>query len=382
MAVTPGGLLDSPGIVGGREEELDTPAVVVDLERLERNIREWQAAMDAAGVRFRPHVKTHKIPEIAAMQTAAGAVGIIAAKVSEAEVFERAGIRDICIAFPVIGRQKWQRVAEMARRGVRVVINVDSETGARGLSEAADAAGVTILLQIDVDSGMHRGGIPPADVDDIETLARTIMRLPGIEFDGITTHRGLSFDGATTPEEAGHEEGGILVRLAEKLGARGVPVHEITAGSTFTGRWVAEVPGVTEARAGTYVFYDLMHVGAGTATFDQLALSVLCTVVSRAAGDRITIDAGSKTFSNDHEAEGRQRDPQPISRAAGRRISVDWLTEEHGMARTQEEVEIGEKISFYPYHACPCVNLTNEIAGVRDGRVERIWPVLARGLRN
>jgi D-serine deaminase-like pyridoxal phosphate-dependent protein len=270
----------------------------------------------------------------------------------------------------------------MAAGGVRTTVNCDNETAAGQASEAATAAGVTVHLQIDLDSGMHRGGIPMAEIGEIDRLARAIVALPGVEFDGITTHRGIWYEGAPGPEDAGHDEGLLLVRIADRLRAGGLEVRELTAGSTFTARWVAEVPGVTEARAGTYVFYDLMHLAAGTATEDQLALSALCTVVSRRTPDRLTIDGGSKTFSGDRGAVGGTRTTAPdLARAADRRVSVETLTEEHGMARADEPVELGEKLRFYPFHACTCANLTNEIVGVRAGRVEKVWPVAARGLR-
>jgi len=370
---------------GTRVEDLDTPAVLIDLTRLERNIEKWQADMKAtAGVKFRPHIKTHKIPEIAHLQLAAGAIGIASAKVSEAEPFAAAGIRDICLAYPIMGVQKWRRVADLARNGVRMTVNCDHEVGARGVAEAAHAMGVTINLQVDIDTGMHRGGIPVTEVERVERLARVIMGLPNVEFDGITTHRGVFFEGATTPDAAGREEGQLLVDLAEQLRSRGVEVREITAGGTFTARSAAAVPGVTEVRAGTYVFYDLMHLAAGTATEAQLALSILCSVVSQHGPGQITIDGGSKTFSGDRGVVGGQAAvPQAVARGVGRRVVVERLTEEHGMARVEpgESVTVGDKIRFYPFHACTCVNLSNELIGVRDGRVEHVWPVAARGLR-
>jgi D-serine deaminase-like pyridoxal phosphate-dependent protein len=263
-----------------------------------------------------------------------------------------------------------------------MTVNCDSEAGATQASEAAAAADVTINLQIDIDSGMHRGGVPMDDPAAIERLALAIRWLPSVEFDGLTTHRGIWYEGAPGPADAGHEEGQLLVDIAEKLSASGIEVREITAGGTFTGKWAAEVPGVTESRAGTYVFYDLMHVSAGTATWDQLALTALCSVVSHREGDRLTIDGGSKTFSGDRGVIGGSKFAIPdVAVAAGRKVFVDRLTEEHGMARAEEDVELGDKIRFYPFHACTCCNLTNEIVGVRGDRVEVVWPVLARGLR-
>jgi len=361
--------------------DLDTPSILCDLDRLERNIADWQALMDRNQVRFRPHVKTHKIPDIARMQVAAGARGIICAKPSEAEPFVAAGIDDVCIAYPVLGPQKWRRIAAMAAGGVRMTVNCDNETAARQASEAARAADVGVNLQIDVDSGMHRGGLPMTEIGEIDQLARTILALPGVEFDGLTTHRGIWYEGAPGPEDAGHDEGVLLVGIADKLRAGGLEVRELTAGSSFTAGWVAEVPGVTEARAGTYVFYDLMHLGSGTATEDQLALSALCTVVSRRTPGRLTIDGGSKTFSGDRGVVGAGLRAPDVARAVDRRVYVEALTEEHGMARAEEPVELGEKLRFYPFHACTCANLTNEIVGVRGRRVETVWPVAARGLR-
>jgi D-serine deaminase-like pyridoxal phosphate-dependent protein len=149
---------------------------------------------------------------------------------------------------------------------------------------------------------------------------------------------------------------------------------------------VAEVPGITESRAGTYVFYDVMHVNEGSATEDQLALTALCRVVSRWGKDGLTIDGGSKTFSGDRGVVGTgnaQGPPPAMTYSTDGRVVIERMTEEHGMGRPADgaTVALGEKLRFYPFHACTCCNLTNEIIGVRDGRVETIWKVAARGLR-
>lgn len=362
--------------------DLDTPVTLIDLDRLEKNIREWQAHADKCGVRFRCHIKTHKIPEIARMQISAGARGIVCAKVSEAEPFAAAGIEDICIAYPVVGEMKWKRVAALAGRVRSLTVNCDSAEAARGLSKAATEAGVTVHVQIDIDSGLHRGGIPADDATAVERLASEINSLPGLHFAGITTYRSGSFPGAPGPKDAGHAEGQLLVDVADRLRAKGIEVGEVTAGSTPTGKWVAEVPGVTEIRAGNYVFNDLMQLDHNIASEDQLSLSVLCTVASTNGAGRVTIDGGTKTFSGDAGGIGSGRAaPASIARAADRRIFVERLNEEHGMARTEEPVKLGEKIRFYPYHACTCANLNDEIIGYRGDRVEVVWPVRARGLR-
>ena len=355
--------------------DLDTPTTLIDLDRLEKNIREWQAHADKCKVQFRSHIKTHKIPEIAHMQIAAGARGIVCAKVSEAEPFADAGIEDICIAYPVVGEVKWRRLAALTTRIRSLTVNCDSE-------EAASEAGVTIHVHIDIDSGLHRGGIPSDDQASIARLAAEINSLPGLHFAGLTTYRSGSFPGAPNPKDAGHAEGQLLVDVANQLRAGGIEVGEVTAGSTPTGKWVAEVPGVTEVRAGNYVFNDLIQLDNGIASEDQLALSVLCTVASSNGSGRLTIDGGTKTFSGDTGGVGTGRAaPATIARAVDRRIFVERLNEEHGMARTDEGVKLGEKIRFYPYHACTCANLNDEIIGFREERVEVVWPVRARGLR-
>jgi D-serine deaminase-like pyridoxal phosphate-dependent protein len=362
--------------------DLDTPTTLIDLDRLEKNIREWQAHADKCKVQFRSHIKTHKIPEIARMQIAAGARGIVCAKVSEAEPFADAGIEDICIAYPVVGEVKWQRLAALASRIRSLTVNCDSEEAARGLSKAASEAGATIRVHVDIDSGLHRGGIPSDDQVSIARLTAKINSLPGLHFAGLTTYRSGSFPGAPNAKDAGHAEGQLLVDVANQLRAGGIEVGEVTAGSTPTGKWVAEVPGVTEVRAGNYVFNDLMQLDNGIASEDQLALSVLCTVASTNGSGRVTIDGGTKTFSGDTGGVGTGRAvPAAIARAVDRRIFVERLNEEHGMARTDEDVKLGEKIRFFPYHACTCANLNDEIIGFRDERVEVVWPVRARGLR-
>jgi D-serine deaminase-like pyridoxal phosphate-dependent protein len=375
----------SPRIqIGDRVEDLDTPLVLADLDRMVRNIQDWQSWMTERGVGFRVHVKTHKVPEIAVLQMAAGARGICCAKISEAEPFAAVGIDDICIAYPVFGELKWARIAEMAERGVRMTVNCDGEEAVRQSSEAAAARGVTLNLQIDVDSGMHRGGIEPDDIDRIEHLARVIRDLPGVDFDGLTTHRSYFFEGKRGLREEGRTEGQLLVDIAERLRSRRLEVREVSAGSSFTGKYVAEVPGVTESRAGTYVFYDAMHLNEGSATEDQLALTALCQVVSRWGDGGVTIDGGSKTFSGDRgvvRPGNAQGAPPAMTSSTDNRVVIERLMEEHGMGRAQGDVALGEKLRFYPFHACTCCNLTNEIVGVRGGRVETVWHVAARGLR-
>jgi D-serine deaminase-like pyridoxal phosphate-dependent protein len=360
-------------------DRLPTPCLVVDLDRLERNLSTWQRAASAHGVRLRPHVKTHKTLEIGRMQLAAGAAGITVAKVAEAEVFVAGGFDDVVIAYPVVGEEKWARVAALARRA-RITLNVESATAARGLSAAAAACDAEVVVHLDVDSGLGRSGVPSDQPGELLGLARLVEGLPGLRLEGLTTYRSLGFAGAAgvAPDRAGREEGELVVRLAELLRQAGIELREVAAGSTPTGRAVAAVAGVTEVRAGTYAFNDLMQLSLGAAAEDDLALSVLATVVSARPG-RVTVDAGSKTLSGDvvlSDDAGRV-----IARAAGRDVTLTWMNEEHGVGRAGESVEVGERLQLHPVHVCTCVNLSDELIGIRGGVVETVWPVAARGHR-
>lgn len=365
--------------VGTKVTDLDTPCLIVDLDRMEANVREWQAAISAAGVKLRPHVKTHKVPEIARMQLEAGAAGITVAKVGEAEVFAAGGCRDIFIAYPVIGEPKWRRIAELART-CTMTVGVDSEVGARGLSAAAAAAGVTVRVRVEIDTGLNRAGVAAAHA---EALCRLITGLPGLELDGLFTFRSTGFAGAAgrSAAELGREEGEIMVALAAELRAAGIPVREVSVGSSPTARYAAQVPGVTEVRPGTYVFLDYMNAESGVCTYDQVALSILCTVVSRPAADKATVDGGSKTFCGD--IFPARLNLKGYARAVGMEAYVESMSEEHGVVRLGPGANprIGEKVAFHPIHVCTTVNLADELIGVRNGRVEKVWPILARGKR-
>jgi D-serine deaminase-like pyridoxal phosphate-dependent protein len=356
-------------------DDLDTPCLLVDLDRLERNIAGWQATVAASGKRLRPHMKTHKTIEIARMQLAAGAAGITVAKVAEAELYVAAGFDDVVIAYPVAGEAKWARVAALAGRA-RVAINVENAVAARGLSAAAISAGATIGVWLDVDSGLGRCGVPAAQTDDLTVLARVVGELPGLRLAGLTTYRGLGFADAeeVDPDAAGRQEGQLLAALASAI-----DTDELAAGSTPTGRGVATVDAVTEVRVGTYVFNDLMQLQWRSAAEGDLALSILATVVSNNREGRLTVDAGSKTFSGDvglSDELGRV-----VARGVAGDVVLDGMTEEHGVGRCSRPVSVGERLRLYPVHVCTCVNLSDELNVVRGETVEAVWPVAARGRR-
>jgi len=356
-------------------EDLPTPAVLVDLDVLERNIARQQGRANDAGVRLRPHAKTHKCPEIARMQLAAGAAGISLAKTSEAEVFAEAGFDDIFIAYPVVGLGKANRLAALAGR-LRLAAGCDSEDAARELSAAMRSAGKTLDVLIKVDVGYHRVGVPP---EKAEALARVVSELPGLSLRGIFTHAGQVY-GAQTPEEAsriGKLEGELLAETAAKLRGAGVAVEEVSVGSTPTARHSMRVPGVTESRPGNYVFHDGSQVALGTCAPQDCAMTVLATVVSVPAKDRAVVDAGSKTLSQDTL---RPR-PDGHGLILGSRTRLVSLSEEHGVARVEEgdSFRIGQRVRILPNHACVVSNLHDRLWGVRAGRVETEFRIAACG---
>ena len=356
-----------------------TPALVVDLDKMEANIKHWQAEINKHGVALRPHVKTHKIPAIAQMQLAAGASGITVAKVAEAEVFAEGGCDDIFIAYPVIGADKWQRAAQLAKR-IKLIVGVESEVGVRGLSMAAVEAGATILVRVEVDTGLNRSGVQSSQTKD---LCKLILTLPGLELDGLFTYRGNGFAGAggRSPHALGLEEGEIMVRIAEHVRAQGIAIRNISGGSTPTALAFASVPGITEARPGTYVFSDYMQAARGIVSYDDIALTIYCTVISKQGPSKFTVDGGSKTFCGDIAYRGT--DLKGYAKLIGKEIYVESLSEEHGVVRCDEpfDVNIGDVLAFHPVHVCTTVNLSDALIGVRSDKVEVVWPVLARGKR-
>ena len=361
---------------------LDTPALLVDLDRLERNITRWQDAADAAGVRLRPHAKTHKSVAIAGLQRDAGAHGIAVAKPSEAEVFAAAGFDDIAIAYPVVGEAKWARVAELATTA-RITVNVDSATAAEGLSAAAAAVGATVHVQIDLDSGFGRCGVP-AERHSRDRGPRRARHKPARARARRRHHpprpllpRRRRHDprGRGPPRGRGRRHGGGAPALGRHPRRRG------------DGRRLAHRrrrragPRRHEVRAGTYVFNDLMQIALGAATREDLALTVLATVVSVTGPDTATIDGGSKTFAGDTGVVGGAGLPlRGMAECVERDAVVERMTEEHGLIRTFDgPLEVGERLTFVPVHACTCVNLAERLFAVRNGEIEHVWPVDARG---
>jgi len=370
-------------------QTLPTPTVVVDLGTLKRNISAMQELATHAGVRLRPHAKTHKSPVIARWQLEAGAVGICCAKLAEAEVFAAAGLTDIRLPYPVNpGAANVARVLALLDRGVTLSIIVDNLEVARQWSATMLAAKRRLDVLVKVDVGFHRCGVDPVATDVVSTI-NEIASLAGLRFLGLLSHAGQGYAAASEEELEGiaRDEIAILNGLAARLREAGTDVNEISVGSTPTARFITKQHGATEMRPGNYVFRDRTQVGLGSATLADCAMTVVSTVVSRPARTRVVFDAGSKTLTTDglrgfasHAGHGLvfpslyRTDPDPS-------IIVERLSEEHAVARVQPDcsLQVGDRVRILPNHACVVTNLMDEIV-LADGLnvVERL-KVAARG---
>lgn len=356
-------------------EDVETPAVLVDLDVLEANVGRMATAARRHGVRLRPHAKTHKTAEIARLQLDAGAAGLCLAKTSEAEAFARAGFDNLFIAYPVIGADKARRLLALSD-AIQLSVGVDSEAGARSLASAFHAAArhLDVLLKIDV--GFHRVGVAP---EAAVALARLLAALPGLRLRGIFSFAGHAYSAPTPGDVAvvGRAEAGTLIDTAAALRDAGLPCDEVSVGSTPTAPHGMATAGVSECRPGVYVFNDSSQVELGTCTLDDCALTVLATVVSVPGPGRAVLDAGSKCFSSDPL---RPR-PGGHGRLPGRSTRVAWMSEEHGVLEVAEgeSFRVGERVRVVPNHACVVANLTDRLLGVRSGRVEAELPLIARG---
>jgi D-serine deaminase-like pyridoxal phosphate-dependent protein len=352
-----------------------TPAVLVDLDVVVRNVAAMAERARRAGVRLRPHAKTHKTVEIARLQTAAGAGGLSVAKVGEAEVFAAEGFEDLFVAYPVVGEDKGRRLLTLSDR-VRLAVGVDSPDGARTLDAVFRAAGRRLDVLLKIDVGFHRVGVLP---DQAVPLAQSISNLSGLRLRGVFTHAGHAYL-AESPDgvaEIGRSEGVILVETAQRIRDSGIEVEEVSVGSTPTAPHAMSVEGVTECRPGNYVFHDASQVSLGVCRPEDCALTVLATVVSAPAPDRAVVDAGSKTLSSDPL---RPRGPG-FGFVIGRRSRLARLSEEHGVIDVVagESFRVGERVRILPNHACVVANLHDRLLAVRGGSVEGELVVAARG---
>ncbi|HEY0208034.1 DSD1 family PLP-dependent enzyme [Acerihabitans sp.] len=361
-------MIPSPSLIGQPLSALDTPALVVDMAIMARNLARIADTCRAAGVQWRPHCKTHKSPDIARLQLANGACGITCAKLAEAEVMAAAGITDILIANQIVGPLKTARLMALRRSGAVVAVAVDGADNVLELARAADLAGVSLEVMIEVDTGTRRAGVAPGQ--PVLALARVIAGHPSLRLRGMMTWEGHTTRIADAREKqaAIAASVGLLTDSAELCRRHGIAIAVVSCGGTGTYQSAAALPGVTEIQAGGGIFGDvhyreLYHVPL------EYGLTLLTTVTSRPTPTRIICDAGKKALSSDAG--------MPIPLALPPVDSVGFSAE-HGKVELKEPCplpRVGDRLRWVVGYGDTTVHLHDRIYGARDGVIAAEWPI-------
>jgi D-serine deaminase-like pyridoxal phosphate-dependent protein len=351
--------------VGARLEDLETPVPIIDVDVVLRNLKKWQATCDERGIANRPHIKTHKLVGLAKLQLALGARGVTVQKLGEAEVMAAAGITDILLTFNVVGERKIARLAALQGQASMTVV-ADNDSVVAGLQQAASRSGKSLSVLVECDTGSARNGVQtPADA---VRLAKRIDGTPGLRFAGLMTY----------PKPGGRVGSAqVLAEAKALILAAGLAVPTVSTGGT-PDMWSDEgLAGITEYRAGTYIYGDRSMVARGMCGYDDCALSVLATVVSTPTPKRAMIDAGSKALTSDLlglEGYG-------VARETGFSRVYD-LSEEHGfldISGVTPPPKVGDQVRIVPNHVCPVSNLFDKVVLVSGAKVLGAVPVEARG---
>ncbi len=360
-------------------DDLPTPALLLDMDSFEANVAKMAGYLRERKRSFRPHAKTHKCPEIARRLVRAGAAGVCAAKLSEAEVFAHDGVGGLLVTTAVIGRHKIERAVRLASRRPDTMFCVDNAQNVRDLNDAAGAAKVRLNLAVDLWVGGRTGIVPG---EPAVALAAVVGSLPHLKFAGLQAYAGhashtVGFDNRT---KVSHEAMGQAVETARLLVGKGIACPLVTGGSTGTYNIDSEIDGVTELQPGSFIFMDLDYNRIGGADGPvyrdfRNSLTVLTTVVSKPNDSLAVVDGGLKAFSTDKpympEAKGIQG------------IVYSWGGDEHGrlnIASASTAVNVGDRIEFIIPHCDPSVNLYDRIWCLRGDQVEAVWPISARGM--
>jgi D-serine deaminase-like pyridoxal phosphate-dependent protein len=357
---------------GATKDDLDTPALLLDLDVMEANIRTIAGQCAQRGVAWRPHAKGHKVPAIAQQQIAAGALGVTCAKLGEAEIMAAAGIRDLLIANLIVGPHKIRRLEEL-RRHADPIVCIDHADQVGPLSQAMQAAGLRLRVLIEVDIGMQRAGVAPGE--PTLKLARLVADSPGLELAGVMGYEGHLLTVADPAEKAASIRNALatLVSTAELLRANGLPCPIVSCAGTGSYRYSIQQPGITEIQAGGAIFMDAYYRHTCQVPELNYALSVLTTVVSRPAPLRAIIDAGRKTLNIEQH--------KPL--VAGRDdIRVVSLSAEHGtleLDRCAQDLKIGQRLELIPGYADLTTMLHDNYYCFRGGRLVSVLPIAARG---
>jgi 3-hydroxy-D-aspartate aldolase len=366
-----------PAEIGMSLDEVDTPALIVDLDAFERNLRRLADRIAGTGVRLRAHAKTHKCPVIALKQIELGAVGVCCQKVSEAEAMVYGGVKDVLVTNEIVGRQKLRRLVGLAGMA-KIAVCADDPAQLAGFEEAAREAGTTLPVYVEVNMGGNRCGVEPGE--PALDLARRIADLPHLAFAGLQAYHG-SAQHLRSWEERRQAIAGAAdkaARTRDLLAANGIVCDQITGAGTGTFEFEAASGVYTELQCGSYIFMDadygrnLDRDGAPTRAFEP-SLFVWATVMSRPAAERAIVDAGLKALAFDSGPPTVWDEPAAIYERA---------SDEHGrlgISAPTNRLNLGDKVRLVPGHCDPTVNLYDWYVGVRGDRVEALWPITARG---
>jgi D-serine deaminase-like pyridoxal phosphate-dependent protein len=370
-------VIDMKSSKGISKWDLDTPALVLDLDKLDQNIAAMKASLAPTKVATRPHAKTHKSAEISKLQIAAGAVGICTAKLSEAETLYAAGVQKICMTTANVSKSKIQRAMNLRKKNREFIQAVDLPDNARDLSDAAKAAGITADVVVDVAVGT-RSGVPAGD--QALALAQMVDKLPNLKFRGM-----LAYDGGAQHikgYQARHDQSLAryqdAIKTFERMKASGLNTEIFSGGGTGTYNIMTKVPGFTDVQVGSYVFMDVQYLEIGNEKGDIFtdfapSLTVLTTVLNTYFPKRLTTDAGSKALTLN------KPDPIVIGEPKFRYTAG---SDEFGAIQYDEAnktYKVGDKLELIVPHCDPVVNEYDVYYGVRNDRVEAVWPVTARG---
>ena len=357
-------------------DSLETPALLVDLDRMERNLARAAAYSKEHGLALRPHVKTHKSPRVAAQQLALGAAGLTCATPFEAQVMSAVG-GDILVAYPPVGSPRADRLAALPSH-VSLTVALDSPEAIASMAGAAARAGRRVGVYVELDLGMHRVGVP--GVETAIALAQCVRQESSLQFSGIAFYPGHVRELVEDQDAKLADLSTALAAALRKFDAAGVHAAVVSGGSTPTLWRSHEIEGVTEIRPGTYVFNDRTTASIGACDWDDCALTVLATVISTAVPGQAVIDTGTKAL-------GRE----PVRGVAGEgfgqllehpEVVVERMSEEHGildLSKSSWHPQVGERVRVIPNHVCIVVHLNDVVYGIREGTLESSWPVAARG---
>jgi D-serine deaminase-like pyridoxal phosphate-dependent protein len=358
--------------------DLDTPAVLIDLDKLEQNIARLASFAKAQRVNLRPHIKTHKIPQIAQLQLRAGAIGITCQKLGEAEIMAASGLDDILITYPIIGEHKLNRLTQL-KQSAKVCTVLDSEEAMAPLAAHMQHEALQHEIMIEVNTGLNRCGVLPGE--PVLKLVQRLQQFPSLKLRGIFTHEGhaYNFPNLQERERVVMKAADDMKRTAHLLREHCFACEVISVGSTPSAMIIGRAEGVTEMRPGNYVFCDRVQLKLGSCTEDQISASVLATVISRPAPDRVIIDAGNKTMCTDNAADFNNT----IGVVVGHpELTFHYSSEEHGRITSKTgriDLKVGDRVRLLPNHACGMMNMHDEVYGVRGEVVEEVWKVAARG---